>query len=78
MGELSPAEHETIERAASEPMLDQVQAWAAVNSGSRNLPGLEQVARLIAEAFSTLPGEINLEKPAPVERHTSQRARLLS
>ena len=67
MGELSPAEHETIERAASEPMLDQVQAWAAVNSGSRNLPGLEQVARLIAEAFSTLPGEINLEKPAPVE-----------
>jgi len=67
MGELSPAEHETIERAASEPMLDQVQAWAAVNSGSRNLPGLEQVAGLIAEAFSTLPGEINLEKPAPVE-----------
>jgi len=67
MGELSPAEQETIERAASEPMLDQVQAWAAVNSGSRNLPGLEQVAGLIAEAFSTLPGEINLEKPAPVE-----------
>jgi len=67
MGELSPAEHETIERAASEPMLDQVQAWTAVNSGSRNLPGLEQVAGLIAEAFSTLPGEINLEKPAPVE-----------
>jgi len=67
MGELSPAEHETIERAASEPMLDQVQAWAAVNSGSRNLPGLEQVAGLIAEAFSTLPGEINLENPAPVE-----------
>src|SRR6185369_9401410 len=66
MGELSPAEQETIERAASEPMLDQVQAWAAVNSGSRNLPGLEQVARLIAEAFSTLPGEINLEKHAPV------------
>ena len=67
MGELSPAEHETIAFAASEPMLDQVLAWAAVNSGSRNLPGLEQVAGLIAEACSTLPGETRFEDPAPVE-----------
>jgi glutamate carboxypeptidase len=67
MGELSPAERETVVRAASEPMLDQVLAWAAVNSGSRNLPGLEQVARLIADAFSTLPGEMGFEEPSPVE-----------
>ena len=67
MGELSPAERETVERAASEPMLDQVLAWAAVNSGSRNLPGLEQVAGLLADAFSTLPGEMGFEDPSPVE-----------
>ena len=67
MGELTPAEQETIERAASEPMLDQVLAWAAVNSGSRNLSGLEQVAGLIAEACSALPGDIGFEDPAPVE-----------
>ena len=67
MGELTPTEQETIERAASEPMLDQVLAWAAVNSGSRNLSGLEQVAGLIAEACSTLPGDTSFEDPAPVE-----------
>ncbi len=67
MGELSPAERETVARAASEPMLDQVLAWAAVNSGSRNLPGLDQVARLIADAFSALPGEMGFEDPSPVE-----------
>ena len=67
MGELTPAEQETTERAASEPMLDQVLAWAAVNSGSRNLPGLEQVAGLLADAFSTLPGEMGFEDPSPVE-----------
>lgn len=67
MGELSPAERETVERAASGPMLDQVLAWAAVNSGSRNLPGLEQVAGLLADAFSALPGEMGFEDPSPVE-----------
>jgi len=67
MGELTPTEQETTERAASEPMLEQVLAWAAVNSGSRNLPGLEQVAGLLADAFSTLPGEMGFEDPSPVE-----------
>jgi len=67
MGELSPTEHEAIERAAAEPMLDQVLAWTAVNSGSRNLSGLDQVAALLADAFSSLPGEMRFEDPAPVE-----------
>ncbi|HEX6661840.1 MAG TPA: hydrolase [Sphingomicrobium sp.] len=67
MGEITPTEHETTERAASEPMLEQVLAWAAINSGSRNLPGLEQVAGLLADAFSALPGEIGFEDPAAVE-----------
>jgi len=66
MGELSSSERTTVERAAGEPMLDQVLAWAAVNSGSRNLGGLERMADLLADAFAALPGVLRLEEPAPV------------
>jgi glutamate carboxypeptidase len=59
-----------VERCADAPMLDQVTEWAALNSGSRNLAGLEAVAGLLADAFSALPGEIILEEAAPVEAMT--------
>ncbi|HEV8406860.1 MAG TPA: hydrolase [Sphingomicrobium sp.] len=64
---LSSSEHEAVERARSEPMLEQVLAWAAVNSGSRNLAGLERMAELLADAFAALPGALRLEHPQPVE-----------
>src|SRR5206468_8318889 len=67
MGELSSAERETIERSAAEPMLDQVLAWASVNSGSRNLGGLERMADLLVDAFAALPGVLRLDNPQPVE-----------
>ena len=67
MGELSSTEREIVERAAAEPMLDQVLAWSAINSGSRNLTGLERMADLLADAFAALPGALRLENPAPVE-----------
>ena len=67
MGELSSTEAQIVERAAAEPMLEQVLEWSAVNSGSRNLAGLERMAALLADAFSSLPGDLSLEKPAPVE-----------
>jgi glutamate carboxypeptidase len=67
MGELSSSERKMVERAAAEPMLDQVLAWAAVNSGSRNLGGLERMADLLADAFAALPGVLRLENPAAVE-----------
>ena len=67
MGDLTSSERRTIERAAAEPMLDQVLAWAAVNSGSRNLGGLERMADLLADAFAALPGVLRLESPAKVE-----------
>ena len=60
MGSLSSTEQAAVERAAAEPMLDQVEAWAAVNSGSRNLAGLGTVAAMLADAFAALPGEIAL------------------
>ena len=53
---MSSIEHQAVERASAEPMLDQVLAWSAINSGSRNLGGLERVATALADAFSPLPG----------------------
>src|SRR5258705_11257801 len=67
MGELTPTEQLAIERAAAEPMLEQVEAWAAVNSGSRNLDGLADMAYLLSDAFAALPGELAFEDPEPVE-----------
>jgi len=67
MGGLSSTERQAVERAAAEPMLQQVEAWALVNSGSRNLAGLESMAHLLADAFAGLPGEVRLVEPSPVE-----------
>ncbi len=49
-------------------MLGQVQNWAAINSGSGNLDGLATTADLLADACSTLPGEVTLVEPEPVDR----------
>ena len=67
MGELTSIERDAVERAAAEPMLDQVLAWAEINSGSRNLAGLERMADLLADAFAALPGVLRLDQPQPVE-----------
>lgn len=67
MGALSSTEAEAVDRAGAEPMLAQVEQWAAVNSGSRNLAGLARVADMLADAFAALPGEIELVEPAPVQ-----------
>jgi glutamate carboxypeptidase len=64
---MASSERECIEQAAATPMLDQVEAWAAINSGSRNLDGLKQVAAALADAFAALPGELELVDPDPVE-----------
>jgi glutamate carboxypeptidase len=67
MAGLTSIEQAAVERCADAPMLDQVTAWAAVNSGSRNLAGLADVAGLLADAFAALPGEVRLVDAAPVE-----------
>ena len=64
---LSTIERDCVGQAMAAPMLDQVEAWAAVNSGSRNLTGLAEVAALIGDAFAQLPGELRLVDPARVE-----------
>lgn len=56
-----------LDAAAAAPMLAQTRAWSAINSGSRNLDGLQLTAGLLADAFSGLPGEVALLDPAPGE-----------
>jgi glutamate carboxypeptidase len=67
MQRLSIAERKITKAAASAPMLTQVERWAAINSGTRNLKGLKLVARELETAFAALPGKVALVKPAPVE-----------
>ena len=67
MGGLSSTEEAIVERAAAEPMLDQVLEWSAVNSGSRNIEGLGRMAALLGDAFSALPGSVVLVDAPPVD-----------
>jgi glutamate carboxypeptidase len=67
MALLSSNERAVVERAGAEDMLDQVLAWSAINSGSRNLGGLERMADVLVDAFAALPGILRLENPALVE-----------
>lgn len=47
-------------------MLEQVEAWSAINTGTGNLAGLAQQAAALADAFAVLPGTVELVDPAPV------------
>ncbi len=67
MRSLTNSERDIIERANSEPMLAQVLEWSAINSGSRNLAGLEAIAGVLGDAFAPLPGSLTLVDPKPVE-----------
>jgi glutamate carboxypeptidase len=64
---LSKLEAAAVEACSGEPMLDQVQRWAAINSGSRNLDGLAEMAAVYADEFAALPGELALREAAAVE-----------
>jgi glutamate carboxypeptidase len=64
---LTASESATLARAADAPMLDQVEQWAAVNSGTGNLAGLKTVAGQLADAFAALPGAVRLVAPDPIE-----------
>ena len=67
MGELSSTERGAVERAAAEPMLDQVLSWSSINSGSRNLDGLKVIAGVLADELAGLPGEVSLREPTRVD-----------
>ncbi len=57
---------DTLPQFDAQTMLDQVQTWCAINTGTGNLEGLARQADLLAAAFSALPGTVELVDPAPV------------
>ncbi|HMS19611.1 hydrolase [uncultured Sphingorhabdus sp.] len=68
MQPLSKSELAALERPNHDRMLAQVQIWAGINSGTGNLKGLGTTASLLADAFASLHGEVELVDPAPVEK----------
>jgi glutamate carboxypeptidase len=64
---LTQTERDCVEQAMAADMLQQVETWAAVNSGSRNLEGLATIGARLAGAFAELPGELQMVEPAPVD-----------
>ncbi|MDB5702912.1 MAG: hypothetical protein JWN66_28 [Sphingomonas bacterium] len=66
MTALSPIEKDAIATLSDAPMLAQVQDWARINSGTRNLAGVAVMAGKLGDAFAPLPGRIELAEPAPV------------
>jgi glutamate carboxypeptidase len=74
MSGMTTEERAVTDAAAAAPMLEQVLAWAAVNSGSRNLPGLATMAAIYADAFAALPGQLELLDAAPVDAMDAEGA----
>jgi len=68
---MTSTERDAIARVADAPMLDQVQHWVAINSGTGNLPGLGRMAEALSEAFGTLAGKIELVAPEAAEKMTA-------
>ena len=66
MQQLTLPEQAVLAAVDHAPMLGQVQAWSALNTGTGNLAGLAEQARLLADAFAALPGAVRLEEPTPV------------
>lgn len=53
-------------------MLADAREWSAINTGTANLEGLAILAGRLADAFGTLPGEIEMVDPAPVTAISSE------
>ena len=66
MKQLTASERALTEVIDQQALLGRTLDWAAINSGTANLAGLAEMAMVLGEAFSALPGEITLEEPAPV------------
>jgi glutamate carboxypeptidase len=54
--------------AAAPSMIDTVQVWSRINSGSAELAGLRRMADALADAFSALPGPLARTPLPPTDR----------
>lgn len=66
MKQLTASESALIEGIDQSAMLERTLRWSAINSGTTNLAGLQQVANDLADEFAALPGDVTLEDPALV------------
>lgn len=64
--QLTLDERRLIEPIDGAAMLARTERWCAINTGTHNLDGLARLASELADAFSALPGEIELRQPAAV------------
>lgn len=62
-----PAVSALLDRVTAEPMLANTRTWAAINSGTRNLTGLNAMTGALADAFSALPGDLSLIDPTAAQ-----------
>lgn len=67
MSRMSASERTALDTIDAPAMLAQVEAWAAINSGSRNLEGLSAMVARLEQAVATLGGKVSLIDPVPVE-----------
>lgn len=76
---LSQAEAAALASIAGwrERLLDQVMTWAAINSGSRNLPGLATMAETLLAAVEPLGAEASLVDAAAVD-HVDAHGQLVA
>ncbi|MGX7925665.1 hydrolase [Tsuneonella sp. HG094] len=63
---MKPAPDQFTDSIDGAAMLAQTREWSAVNTGTANLAGLATQAGMLADAFSALPGDVELVEPAPV------------
>ena len=66
MQQLTSSQSALVEPIDGDVMLAETRQWSAINTGTSNLDGLAKQAGLLADAFSALPGDIDLVDPAPV------------
>ena len=66
MQQLSSSQAALVDPIDGDAMLAETRSWGAINTGTANLDGLAQQVDALADAFSALPGEIELVDPAPV------------
>lgn len=64
---LSREEQAAAEAAGGADILPRVERWVAVNSGTRNVAGVETMGTLLADSFSVLPGNLAMIEPTPVD-----------
>jgi len=72
MSALSPAEAAVLARLDGQrgAMLAEIEAWAAINTGSRNLDGLAIMADTLAAAFAPLGADVRRVAAAPATQIT--------